>query len=406
MNEIEIKKQLEKIIHSNAFSLSGVYKKLLEYLTEATLKGEKPKEFTIGQEVFDQKVDDPSTSRVRVSVYKLRKRLEKYYQEEGKNDKIYFRIPKGGYTLEFLSNRSINRKKHTASIKIDVKTCIAIAAVVLLAGTLFIFFFQNDSVYKKTGKTEFWNDLINNGKETVIIAGDFFMYRDLKSEREKDQYLNVRNIQINSEEGLLNYIASDTTLDSRDFAILTGSTYMPRDALFSMQYILPVLFENEVNYQIILSSDFDWETYKDYNIIYIGTFKNLKLLSLLTDKLKIKYNTKNQYITVGEGKSSRKYYSMFLNNKNIDYSLVAKLPGTNNNLIYLFVSDNDIGCIESVKQFTQLASVKRFEKQVQKGATFFKAIYKAEGIIRTGLTFDLMEYEALSDSTAEEFWHN
>ena len=110
MSDVEIRKQLDKILSSSAFSLSGVYKRLLEYLTDATLKGEKPKEFTIGHEVFGQEVNDPSTSRVRVSVFKLRKRLDKYYKDEGIHDELFFTIPKGGYSLEFVNRKDISHK--------------------------------------------------------------------------------------------------------------------------------------------------------------------------------------------------------------------------------------------------------------------------------------------------------
>ncbi len=399
MNNIEITAYLDKIINSKAFSLSGVYKRLLKYLTEATLKGEEPKEFTIGLEVFGYDVDDPSTSRVRVSIHKLRKRLEKYYKEEGKDDLICFTIPKGGYTLEFVNNKGIVHRDQNKSIWI----AILVFALIVLSGL--VLFLLRGSDYYKLRNTTFWHELINNKNKTVIIAGDFFMYRDAKYERDHERYLNVRDIQINSEEQLQEYLQSDTNLKKEDYIILKDVTYMPRDALYSMQYISPLLFDNKIKYQIILSSDFNWETYKDYNLIYIGAFKNLKSLSILTDKLKIKHNHLDQSLTVTDKNGTKVYSSFFLSNKNIDYTLVSKLPGTNNNVIYLFVSNNDIGCMEAVKRFTQIDSLKHFEKNTLKDANFFKAIYKAEGIVRTSITYNLTEFEAITDSTLINFWH-
>ena len=399
MNDIEIKKQLNKIIKSNAFSLSGVYKRLLEYLTEETLKGEKPKEFTIGHAIFSQKVDDPSTSRVRVSVFKLRKRLEKYYKEEGINDQIYFTIPKGGYTVAFSDNKTVGHKKANKGF------WAAIIVGVFLVGITVTFHLSKETDYHKLKRTAFWDELLNNDKETIVIAGDFLMYRDEKHERENGRYLNVRDIQINTLEQLQKYLDSDSSLKKEDYNILKDVSYMPRDALYSMQYIFPVLYENKIDYQIILSSDFNWETYKDYNLIYIGAFKNLKSLSILTDKLNIDYDNLNHSVIVNDKEKQRVYSTMFLNNKNIDYSLVAKLPGSNNNIIYIFVSDNDIGCIEAVKFFTQLDLVKNFEKSNLDDATFFKSIFMAEGIARTSVTFDMIEFETITDSILTNFWH-
>ena len=70
MNETEIRKFLSKIIGSDAFQRSDTLRRLLQYLTEASLKGEHPKEFTVGLDVFNQKAEDPASSKVRVYVYK------------------------------------------------------------------------------------------------------------------------------------------------------------------------------------------------------------------------------------------------------------------------------------------------------------------------------------------------
>lgn len=402
MSDIEIRKYLEKIIDSNVFSHSDVYKRLLKYLTEETLKGEKPKEFTVGHAIFSQKVDDPSSSRVRVSVYKLRKKLDKYYKEEGTNDEIRFTIPKGGYSLEFIPHINIP-KKHISNKNKNI--LIALLVIILAVTSVMVFHMKQESDYHKLKKTTFWNELINNDKETVIIAGDFFMYRDEKYERDHGRFLNVRDIQINTKEQLQEYLESDADKKLEDYTILEDVTYMPRDALFSMQYLFPLLYENKIKYQIILSSDFDWETYKDYNIIYIGAFKNLKSLSILTEKLKIRYDNNDHFLTVQKGKQTNTYESTFLLNKNIDFTLVSKVPGSNNNVIYLFVSDNDIGCIEAVERFTQLDSIRQFERNILKDANFFKSIYKVEGIIRTSVTFDMVEFETITDSTLTDFWH-
>lgn len=399
MKETEIRTYLEKILKSKSFALSGVYKNLLEYLTEATLKGEKPKEFTIGNEVFGQDVNDSGTSRVRVSVYKLRKRLDKYYKEEGAHDRIRFVIPKGGYSLEFKANTDFNKRG------VNLNLLIIFFVFFLLGGISLIYYFKRESDYKKLRKTEFWNEFINNKKETVVVAGDFFMFQDLRYEREHGRFVNIRDIRINSEQQLLEYLDSDSTLNRDDFVVLTSATYMPRDALYSMQYIFPLLYENKIDYQITLSSDFTWKTYKNYNIIYIGAFKNLKALSILTDKLKIKYNNLEYSISFEVGGKAEKYSSFYNDGKNIDYTVVAKLPGASDNVIYLFVSDNDIGCIAAAKRFTQLDYVRNFEKNIMKDADYFSCIYKAEGIERTGVTFDLLEFTPLKDSTLTNFWH-
>ena len=96
-------KILTKLIGSREFADSRVLKDLLVYLVEASQRDEIPKEITIATECFKREADfDPSNDAyVRSNVYKLRRKLEDYYEEEGKKDKIRIHIPKGHYHVEF-----------------------------------------------------------------------------------------------------------------------------------------------------------------------------------------------------------------------------------------------------------------------------------------------------------------
>lgn len=396
MNDLEIKDYLNKIINSKVFSYSRTHKELLRYLTEATLKGETPKEFTIGVDVLHQNADDPSTSKVRVHIYKLRQKLAEYYRSEGVNDHIYFSIPKGSYSIAFKYKKNILKKNYF---------WLTVFGFIFLGMLNFIFLVSKKSDNTRLKRSSFWNELIRNNKETVIVAGDFFVFRDVKILDQLNRYWVVRDMGINSEDQLHQLMSSTDSLNLSDYQTTSVPTYMPRDALFSMQYIIPFLYENQIKYQIILSSDFSWGVYNDFNIIYVGAFKNLKELSLLTDKLNIKYNNETSSIAINEPEAHRTYSSVFDDAKNIDYALISKMPGSNNNVIYFFVSDNDIGCIESVKYFTQPDSLKIFEQMILKDAGFFKAIYKTEGILRTGVTFSLVDFMPIKDSTLINFWH-
>ena len=100
--------QLYKVLSSDAFQGSVASRKLLEYLGERTLEGETDglKEYTIGVEAlgrsegYDPQVD-PS---VRVQVSRLRKRLARYYQDEGANDAVRMDLPKGQFAVRFLTS--------------------------------------------------------------------------------------------------------------------------------------------------------------------------------------------------------------------------------------------------------------------------------------------------------------
>ncbi len=82
--------------------------RFLTYCVEAALRGEAPKEYTVGTEVFDRGAGyDPRVDPiVRVEARRLREKLEAYYAEPGAGDEVVIRLPKGSYVpvLERRSN--------------------------------------------------------------------------------------------------------------------------------------------------------------------------------------------------------------------------------------------------------------------------------------------------------------
>ncbi len=101
----EVRAQLERVLSSAAFAGSNRLQLFLRHVTEQTLAGqaERLKGYSIGLEVFgkDPSFDPQADSLVRVEAGRLRKKLEQYYLEEGANDPIEIRLPKGGYAPAF-----------------------------------------------------------------------------------------------------------------------------------------------------------------------------------------------------------------------------------------------------------------------------------------------------------------
>ncbi len=80
---------------------------LLQYLCERSFRGESKslKEYNIAIDVFGRGADFDQTSDaiVRVEVHRLRKKLEKYYAEEGLAEPLRIVIEPGRYTPEFVA---------------------------------------------------------------------------------------------------------------------------------------------------------------------------------------------------------------------------------------------------------------------------------------------------------------
>jgi hypothetical protein len=97
----EVRQLLERILCSRQFSNAPKKQKFLQLICEAYLDGRAGElsEYSIGYQVFDRnETYDPALdSIVRVGAHEVRKKLERYYKSEGKNDEILLEIPAGSY---------------------------------------------------------------------------------------------------------------------------------------------------------------------------------------------------------------------------------------------------------------------------------------------------------------------
>jgi len=96
-----IRTQLRKILSSSIFTRSERLARFLNFTVEQTIegRGEHLKEFVIGVEVFDktEKYDPRMDPIVRVEARRLREKLKKYYETDGREDPLCIDFPTGTY---------------------------------------------------------------------------------------------------------------------------------------------------------------------------------------------------------------------------------------------------------------------------------------------------------------------
>ncbi len=112
-SEGQLQEQIERIVRSRVFEHSQTLQRLLQYLSEKSIKspGEQIKEYTIGVEALNRRQDfDPKEDTiVRVQIYRLRQKLQEYYESEGSQDPIRVTIPKGYYLPAFTSSKEAKK---------------------------------------------------------------------------------------------------------------------------------------------------------------------------------------------------------------------------------------------------------------------------------------------------------
>ena len=98
-----IRQQLDRLLRSELFSHADRQSRFIKYVVEEELagRGKRLNQYSIATEVFDrnESFDPLVDSIVRVEARRLRSKLAEYYAEEGQEDDVGIRLPKGCYRV-------------------------------------------------------------------------------------------------------------------------------------------------------------------------------------------------------------------------------------------------------------------------------------------------------------------
>lgn len=102
VTQVMVRAQLERILTSITFRRSTRLRDLLEFAVEAAFQGGiTERQAALHLIDPDQTFDPAIDPTVRVQYSRLRRKLEDYYQGEGRNDGIVIRVPERSYTPVF-----------------------------------------------------------------------------------------------------------------------------------------------------------------------------------------------------------------------------------------------------------------------------------------------------------------
>ncbi|MBD3374747.1 hypothetical protein GF406_06925 [candidate division KSB1 bacterium] len=395
MTQKKIKSYLEKILNSNEFAESETSKLLLEYLVNASLTDEMPKESTIAHEVFGKEISNSKTeTNVRVYIRNLRQKLDSYYMNEGKNDSLRFAIPKGRYKVHFREN-----KKTFAST--PVRTWWIVSNILLalaLIAFIFIFLskapFGNSKPKNELAEHGVWSNLFDNKKPVLLVFGDYYFFRYHHS-IPGSRY--IRDFQINSDEDF-----SLMVQDSSDHFIPANLTYLGKFALWTLFDLEKIFHNMQKTVEIKLASDLEWLDLNKYNVIFIGPFKTQRLLTSILQSLNFTYEIHPNLLVYTDQDTSYSYHAVKVKETGYerDYTLVAKLPGPNNNIIYMFSSTHDIGHTSTVRSLTNLEKINNLGEpfQIPENLRYFVGIFQVQGFERTSFDPTLLHFRPIPEN--------
>lgn len=185
----EIEEQLRSILSSSYFRNSVVLQSFLRFITEQALAsgGGALNEYCIATQVFSRgtEFDSAEDTIVRTQAYRLRLKLNEYYNTDGVHDAIVIEVPKGHYVPSF--RRRPVHESHTTSLgEIQVRppgklqntralllpVAITLTAVVLFGLGLFIGSQKEPKPQRAGEKTSavdlFWASFLGPEREPIV----------------------------------------------------------------------------------------------------------------------------------------------------------------------------------------------------------------------------------------------
>lgn len=414
----EMKSIVNAVLQSKDFKDSPVYSNLLSYLAQSTLSKKIPKEITIAIDIFgkDASFNSNKDSTVRHHILILRNKLENYYKNEGKNDKVRLAVPKGHYELQiipFIKEQPGLLTRYASFIK----RWEIIAIIILIAINLLIMYrLTNINTSPITHQTPYfidpqdnvWGSFFKNEYPVSIVIGDDFWLDEYSTEFKR--YRQVRDWKISSENDLSNFLIRYPN----SHLVKSEITGLPFGAADNLADILHIVFHFQNDVSISLSSSLSLDKIRDHNIIYIGEFKNLRILNKIFYKTSLRYQylpDERLFVLDEKGNIGDTFLRVEApyeqqNKYNVDYSLLIKMPGFTKENFMFIVGFGYGGRLERTKMLANSELRAKFVEDIKKinnsVPEYFIALFEVKSIERTGFSNELKYFKEIPQNFFSE----
>lgn len=397
---------LEKILKSSEFEKSETNQRLLQYLFDASLKGESKKEMTIALEFFNKNssFDSSEDPSVRVYISKLRKMLDYYYKSSGVNDIFKLQIPKGHYDIVFIKKDKPKPLKSNNKIRfISLLVVIIVLSIVIILQTLNN---QNnfDQQLNKISNSLIWSEFLQNDKPILLVLGDYYFLFEYS--QEIDQRLFIRDPKINSNQDLDIYL--EKYPNKKDVLFPLEFSYLRPSSALSLIQILPILEKSENEIITKLASELVWSDIENSNVIYIGPIKNMNILRKLLEKLNLSFKSNpldsdhsRLYLHDDSGKIQNIFEPTSKNQEESyrDFGIISKIRSSKNSVIMFIIGFDELAIMKAVRMVTdpnfETLLKNDFVKDEIQSPFYFNMIFGVEGFRRTDLSYEVKHFTVL-----------
>ncbi|MDC0584737.1 hypothetical protein OAO55_03305 [Bacteroidales bacterium] len=383
-DRIIVNEALEHICSDKLFRRSHTNEQLLRFLVNQAYLGNDVKEQVIGLEIFKKDyAPEQNDSKIRVSVYYLRKKLAAYYADAGKDEKIRFEIKKGQYNITFKDNKEIITKAPNEDKYVKVPKKILYA---FFAGTL-IFIGISIFIHLPKHPGFCWDSFLKTDASNICVVSDHFIARDVSAE--VAHYVLTPDLK--SEEDLIIHNQENP----KEKLLLSHFTLFSKMAPFAIQNLTEWFYSYNNSFKVRLESELRYEDYKENNLLFIGQAKNMVLTKSLFLQNSKKFKFSNPAFVYTGHDGTKKYSAKEEGALFIDYAMVSYIPLNEQHEALFFVSEHDIGVMATVHNFTDSKWLKEFYSEIPSKSRHFNALFEVKGVNRSDAVCKLVELELL-----------
>lgn len=307
---------LRRLLESRAFEKTPALRALLTYLWQH--RGESISEYAIATEAlgrtpgFDARTD----ATVRVQISRLRQRLEKFYEEEGKDAEERIAIPLGSHQIQiehvqaaatslperspilFVRDESGRPRRVTRRLTLVLGSAIAILlAVCGIQTRLLLKGRQASAATAGQGTAWFWKSFFGNGQPTRIVLPTPTFFSFQRSGGAAKSTVMYRDTEVNEFAGGRNSpiyqmlerrlgapsLADNYTVTSDTFASVRLARYLDR-------FALQTTVESSANAPL--------EALDTDNVIAIGTWGTLTPLKPYLDRMDFELGPHEDFVRI------------------------------------------------------------------------------------------------------------
>lgn len=392
INHRRISQTLEKLLNSKIFSRPGVYKDLLNYLVNCSLKGETPKEQQIAHDVFGKKADQETELNVRVYIMNLRNKLKEYYETEGKEDTVTINIPKGRYQVKFRFDRIKSLKRTLIRYGFQMFASGLVLFIISL-----IVIVQAPKIHLP--KNIFWKEFFKTNFPIQIVLGDHYFFNgSIVTGR-----IGIsRDIRINSDEDLDLYLKKYPELI--DKISKNYNTYANKQAFVGIFSMMQMFGGSQAETEMKFSSQLIWEDLRNKHLIFIGSIKTIGFLKNTIEKLGLKYDIEHTTFIYHTADSILNFNNWSDDNylKN-EYACLIHFKTNDGRIILFLLADADFGNIAAIKFLTDDENIKLLLDKTKNLGSNYKAVFQIKGRELTNFQVELLRIDPITDPIAE-FW--